>query len=694
MNKYNLWIFLLLNFYLHAQNPRIDSLKNELSKDGLKDAKRFEILNSISLSYVNFDTEKGLYYAEEALKIALKLKDKKFIAQVYRSQAFNYEKSEQYDLGIEAYTKYLRLQKELNNWTEAGKGFFNRSILQYNLENYSEALQSIDSAYNYFGKDKDTILMAVALNSKGINYMNLNFYPQATKSYLEALMLFENSSLKNSSRQAQTYNNLGILHKRIEDYDTALDYHNKALSIHQKNDEKYSIANNYSGIGVIYDLRKESEKALEFHDKSLLIMLKLNNTYGIASAYTNKGIAFSNLKVFDSSEYYLKKGIDLWKQTSYTSNLAVAYDNLASNYYDKAKQGINKKTNLQLALLNFNKSHAIAEELDNHKRIFATLENRSKVFVEQGDFKNAYFDKQKSNEAKEKYLASAKKDTINFILLNNEFEKKELKLNAAFEKEQAKKEAELENQKVINTTMTIGSLAVLGFVIFGFVSYKRKESLKKKNLKTEFNLKISEVEQKVLRSRMDPHFLANSLSSINAYFENNDNAKASEYVIKFSKLMRQILEYSTEDEILLEQEITILKNYLDIENLRLNQKFEYNFSIDSKIDIDNILLPPMILQPFVENSIKYGIIPVDYKGKIEINYKIENQMLVCCIADNGKGITKSSKQQSEHTSLSTEITKQRLEIIDKLKNTNTQLTIQPLEKGTQVTVTLPISYKF
>jgi len=141
-------------------------------------------------------------------------------------------------------------------------------------------------------------------------------------------------------------------------------------------------------------------------------------------------------------------------------------------------------------------------------------------------------------------------------------------------------------------TLTIIGLAILVHL------YRTKQIKKREELKTVYNKKISELEVKALRTQMNPHFLFNSLNSIRYYILKEDNKNASEYITKFSRLLRLILKNSRQNQISLKDELHALKIYIDFEQMRFNRKFEFNLEVDSNINQDDIQVQPLTIQPF------------------------------------------------------------------------------------------------
>ena len=166
---------------------------------------------------------------------------------------------------------------------------------------------------------------------------------------------------------------------------------------------------------------------------------------------------------------------------------------------------------------------------------------------------------------------------------------------------------------------------------------------------------------------MNPHFIFNSLNSINMFILENNKLQASEYLSKFSKLIRLILQNSQEAVIPLEKELEALQLYLELESLRFEQKFEYKISIDDEVDTGVLKVPPLIIQPYAENAIWHGLMHKKEKGHLDIEVYTENEMLFYRITDDGIGRKKAaelkSKSASAHKSMGMRITKDRLAML-------------------------------
>jgi len=240
---------------------------------------------------------------------------------------------------------------------------------------------------------------------------------------------------------------------------------------------------------------------------------------------------------------------------------------------------------------------------------------------------------------------------------------------------------------------------VIILLLFGlFVKRIMRREKERANIKVQ----IAELESKFLRSQMNPHFIFNSLNSIQSFVLKNDSQRAHYFLGKFSKLMRDILENTKADKIPLKKEIEILKNYLDLEKMRADNGFDYEINISKEIEVDLIKIPSMFIQPIVENAIVHGVNSlVDRAGQIQVNFNLKsNAVLNCVITDNGIGRNASHElkrnKRKYHESMGVSISQERMGFYNKTRDTETNIEIIDLYDeqnnpiGTQVIINLPI----
>lgn len=261
-----------------------------------------------------------------------------------------------------------------------------------------------------------------------------------------------------------------------------------------------------------------------------------------------------------------------------------------------------------------------------------------------------------------------------------------------------------------NTWWFISAVGLF-ILLLGFVLIRERvkekfrlqlERSKKDKQLADMRQKTMELEMQALRAQMNPHFIFNSLNSINRFILQNNRTQASEYLTKFSKLVRLILQNSQASLITLESEIESLELYLELESLRFNYHFDYRISRSPELDISALKVPPLIIQPYVENAIWHGLMHKEEKGNLDIEISQEDNRLCIRIADDGIGrhqsLALSSKSATKHKSMGLQITADRIAMIQPAGLKEMPVKIIDLvmpdgsSAGTEVIITIPVIY--
>lgn len=233
--------------------------------------------------------------------------------------------------------------------------------------------------------------------------------------------------------------------------------------------------------------------------------------------------------------------------------------------------------------------------------------------------------------------------------------------------------------------------AAIEIFIFSLgMGYRIKQIEDEKNsIKNE----MIKIELTALRAQMNPHFIFNSLNSIRAYVISNEIKKASHYITKFSRLIRLILHYSSKELITLQDEIETLHLYVQLEELRFRQNFGFEINLREGVNPNNIMLPPLILQPYVENAIKHGLAPKTGEKKLNIMISAENEKIICEIKDNGVGreyTRMNGNKTKNHISVAMELTKRRINLSGNNQLENQSIEIIDLKDGEKAAGTMII----
>jgi anti-sigma regulatory factor (Ser/Thr protein kinase) len=506
-------------------------------------------------------------------------------------------------------------------------------------------------------------------------------------------------------------------------YTTALDHYQKALANDPKESKMFE-AVVLGNIGVVYDGLNEYEKAVVNYRKLLVVATEMNNKESQTMALSNIGDVYTKLKVYDSALYYFDASLVRAKEINNNRLICNVYCTLGGLYRDmgKYKEALDysaqsvklaeESGNLyvkapalnNLAMANFYLGHYYEAEKYNKLSLEISKELNSVQW--QSESWNELFTNYEKQGKTEQALEAYKnfitlRDSVNGDEKRQELIRKEAQYQS--EKKEAllkvENEARIEEERLTrNGIVAIAAiLLIVGLISFAF--YKKRRDAVTKQKEAELKAAISDTEMKALRAQMNPHFIFNSLNSISDYIAKNNTKAADEYLVKFAKLMRLILENSEQKMVSLAEDLDALELYMQLEALRLKNKFTYSIQVDDALDKDATLVPPLILQPFVENSIWHGIAGKDGEGHIAITIKKEGGMINCIVEDNGvgrqgKNDVSNLKDNSGKRSLGMKITKERIDIINKTKKTNAVVTVTDLEQGIRVEVKLPLELNY
>ena len=394
-------------------------------------------------------------------------------------------------------------------------------------------------------------------------------------------------------------------------------------------------------MGQVYIKQENYVDASIVINDALKKALEINDQYYIAPSYISLGWLQLKLNKLQSAEANLIKGLEIAKDYNLISSKIEAY-NLLSDL------------------------HEIKGDYKTSKAYFK---------------KHVDLDQTLTNERNLQY--------VNDLVIKYESEKKSNQIKALASENEIVKLRLAQNRKTL-------MLSVFGAMLLMIVLFVLNRQKRLKNEK-----KIIMLEQDMLRNQMNPHFIFNTLNSIKLYIINNEKENAVYYLNKFSKLIRKILVASTEKEISLEEELDTMSLYINIENIRFDNEIEYKVVVDEKIDTENIKVPSLILQPFLENALWHGLSSKTKNKEIILEISKPNHNYISIsISDNGIGRVASQEIKNKKTlkrkSVGISITKERLENFSKRFVNDYNLAIQDLydsnnkATGTRVIIDIPI----
>lgn len=723
INKYLLSTFflILITESLFSQTKDIDSLKRELTRHTSKDTTRVNILNSLAYSYNGNDNDKAEEKAQEANKLAKKLKYKSGEARSYFVYSHIHISKSENDDAKEDGLKSLALYQKINDYNEI--------IYVYSvLGKISLRKHDSDKALEYYEKGlsiskKHTNLPAQAEILKGIgnvSYM-LGEFEDALRFYKKSASISDKLGDKKESVSAM--NNIAVIYllqgKTLE----ALDYLNQCLIIHKESNNKDGIATVSLNIGGVYWEREQPEKAIFYLKESLRISKELNDKRTIAKCLGSIGAAKSDLKEYSEALKYLTEALVINEEIN-DKNGIISNNNHIGGLYIKTNEP-------KLALEHFEICLTLSSSVDNKANICYSHANIAEAYLFLKNYPKAIYhglegkrladelgflmqQKGVTNTLSKAYEAMGDfKKSLSYLQLHKTyndslFNKKNIEKITQLEYEY-KYKSELDSAshrelklsqevKTTNNHLEVSQrkllLGVIVFLLIASVLGAIIFLLKFRNVKSK-NQNIV-IEQKLLRSQMTPHFIFNSLSVLQGMILNKEDKKAVSYLSKFSKLLRIILENSRDKTVSLNQELIAVENYLALHNIEENQAYIYTLTVDESVDTSVLKIPPMLIQPFIENSIEHAFGTEKENRKIDVSLMFSHQKLICTISDNGIGIdAQVSSLNSSKKSLATTITSERLKILSKDFKVDGSVTIEDRNKNNKqgTIVTLVIPYK-
>ncbi|MFK7811564.1 MAG: tetratricopeptide repeat protein [Maribacter sp.] len=715
----SVFCFLFLSTQIQSQTTRIDSLKRKLSHHTKNDTTRVNLLNALAYSQYEKDLERTTSYLEESEAIADAIDFKKGKARnlyiqgiiqysftnykqaielfkkallVYEKIDFlkgvsdcyaamglvNYDKFD-YNKSIEYYKKSIAIEKNIGQrrTTAISLKYIGHSYTD--LGNYKKAKEYYNDAIDINAKYNNRIEMASCLKNIGSIYLKKGNYPLALEYYNNSLSIYK--ELKDTAGIGTIFNNTGIIYKNYENYDKAIDNYKESLKIEKKLDNKQNLAITLNNIGVVYKLKEDYKNALIYLNDALKISEKINDKDNTARCLINIGdvyLGFENNKValqnfLEAKEINIEIGAQL--------GLCYSYLGIATVYKNEKKYN--------MALINAIKSKNISNKLgviDYQRGVYKLL---SIIYENTDNYEKAF-------ESHQQFKI------LNDSLFNRKNIEKITQLEADYKYKRALDSASIRELKLTSTVKTTSQnleksqrnylWAIIGVLLVsillgGIIFYQKYRNVKSKNE----NIVI---EQRLLRSQMTPHFMFNSLSVLQGMILNKEEGKSISYLSKFSKLLRTTLENSRHKLVALSDELSAVDSYMALQNLDVNPPFNYNLSIDSEINTTAFKIPPMLIQPFIENAIEHAFVTEKENKEITVNIALKNKGLVCTIADNGIGVSmEKPKIKKDKKSLATTITAERLKMLSKDFGVEGSVSVTNREifseQGTLVTLVIP-----
>jgi len=692
---------------INAQRAKIDSLKSLLPN--LHDTAHVDVLNVLGLVYTNLNLD---------------------TAKAFTQKAYGEAKSMNYISGI---------GMSLNNSARiAGYGY-------HDFKRQEEiSLECIELL-----KDRRENRQLIAANMNlALSLFFQSRFDRSTEVCDSIVKLSEVAGYKTGVGEALTI--MGSISFEIGNYGDAFEYFNRSLDIFKNVQDSYNAAILLTKIGDLYKLAGDQNTALNYYYQSLeyakgsslvwhpledlgdfYYSLQVNDTTGIGQDNYLQTIKSLTIRSNDLTFPRLRDAEILLARKEYDSALVLLKEEM------KSPAG----TNLPMRFLRdmaraYEGKKDYTPALDYTKQLLQNSQKyKAKRYLQDGyNLMYIIYDQLKRQDSA--YIYYQKYTMIKDSIALDDFGRKLATFKALADNEKKESRIELLNheklvsqqqlqlreqeieraafQKKLMIASIIGFILLVVIIIRNiFLQYKNEsnrhkiveqeltlQKLESEKVRTDLQQKAAMLEMEVLRAQMNPHFIFNSLNSINRFILQNNRVLASEHLTKFSKLVRLILENSQVSLISLETELETLKLYIELEAVRFDDHFDFEILISDDVDVSGIQVPPLIIQPYVENAIWHGLMPREEKGHLRISLFLQEDWLGCRITDDGIGRKKAaelkSKLSSSHNSMGMRITAERIAMINPDLPIESYVTVTDVELadsspgGTEVYLKIPI----
>jgi len=539
---------------------------------------------------------------------------------------------------------------------------------------YTDATLYCERAVELYRELGDKQTLSQLMGWLGVMYRTNGKIDKALEIQQESLNLSREIGWKNGELLA--LGNIGHIYFDTSNNDIALFYYLQAISLAEVIGDKVILHRQLNNLGALYSRINEHEKALDFFFRSLGIRRELHDTRAIAASLGNIGKEYCLLKNYEKSLEFQEQSLEIAQAEGNSSQVALALGNIGVVHESLG--------NSDLSFEFHRKALEVIEPLSDKQNYTFMLSHMGKLYFQRKDYENALETLFQALVFAEENGGRDAQATIHKVL------------SEVFE-EQGDPKSALQHYKQYNLiSHEVNHQAQQTSILLLEMRYGSQKAEKEKE---ELRRKLLQSEHKTLRAQINPHFMFNALNSIQHFLTLSDTEQANRFLSKFARLMRLIMENSRYTSVPLSDEIETITLYLELEKLRFGDKFTYEIILDPSLST-SILIPPMLIQPYIENAIWHGILPRKTGGKVAVTIApAENEYLVCSIADDGIGRTASSEQkpfeQNKHRSSGMALINERLTLLTETSGMKLWVEVEDLysdtkeSTGTVVTLHVP-----
>jgi len=630
-------LLIFINTGYAQQESKIDSLENLLGRYNSGDTSRIHIFKQLASAYLYVDAATSISYIERALALSARA-NLVTDAGLYDIMGHAYDRIPNHEKAVENYNKALDLASSQGNHVS-----IIRAELALGWHYYR--LREMNTGIKWF--------------KQALDHTNKWDYPKGKQSALFGL---------------------GVIYGTLVSWENMYDYLHKFISLADSNTEQRWVADAYRLIGEYYRNKDEFQEAINNYQKTFDIAAEMKDSSIMAIAVNHMAWAYYEMGDLDKSLELYQKNFEYTLPQGRQQTLANIYGNIGNIYRDQERY--------PEALENYETSAEIAKESGDIFHLSWVYEDISMLYARMGDYKSAYDNFRLHSLYSDSLMSKSYQEKLFNTRLQYEAVKK------AQDLEMLNLRLERNRYLIYGLVAGIALLLILGTLLIFRSRYKATQRIE------AMGRKILELTQANLRQQMNPHFIFNTLNSIQYYVFQNDKIASNNYMTKFASLIRKTLENSRNTSIPIQDELETLRLYLELEALRFKEKFSWSIEVDDEIDTLSYRIPTMLIQPYVENAITHGLMNKEDNGYILVKMEQKEDSILCTIEDNGIGRKRSRELQMEknqnHVSLGTSITENRLRLVHEVYGKNMKVKYTDLvdEKGkacgTRVEISIPI----
>ncbi|MCF8366920.1 MAG: tetratricopeptide repeat protein [Bacteroidales bacterium] len=667
---------------------KTDSLRKVFSSSN-HDTTRVKTLFALGNCFIDGPSDSLLYYYNSALQIinknigALKSDDdapacRNFKALQLRALielGIEYFYRSDYDKALEYYFAAADVAGAIGDVSHLSECYGEIGIVYKNQGKYDEALDFLQKAIEIAYTLDEPDWVAICNNNIGNIYKAKGFYSIAIDYYLKALLTFE--EMNQQRRVSTCMHSVGTLFFEQQNYQKAMEYYERALEITLQTGDRIRELNLKMAVGNTLAVTGQFSVAKKNYFEALRIFDSSGYQHGLDDCYKLMGIVLLEEQNADSAAMYFEKALKISLIENDLTNMAEIFGKQGIVYMQQGKY------NLAKAVLG--KSDSLAMKLGAPAMVMEASSNLYRLHLAIGNSETALEYYVRYATMKDSLFKDAQYRAITEMEIKYETVKSEKDIAVLRQK------TKVQELIISRRNRLLWSVAIIFVVMLaGIYFYYQNRRLKAVQ-------QASELENRLLRAQMNPHFIFNSLIAIQGFIYERNPVEAGDFLAKFADLVRLTLENSRSEFVLLQKEIGMLRVYLELQQLRYNMKFDFNIHIDENIDPGNLKIPPMLAQPFIENAVEHGIRHKADKGFIKVLFYRVNNNVQVVVEDDGVGrdAAMKIKKKDKPGSLAISITRERLQVLSKKYKEKFDFQIHDLfdEKkqpcGTRVEFTMP-----